>query len=138
MIFGMLFSCPSMEWAPRTEAYPYGTYVEYLGKDYVAQLITPGTIAPEDGQNSTYWIYTFCSEPAIPNDSSGAPGDTTETDTTQVDTTNLDLYYNTQATLTNNQVLGTLTSLIATAVFLASVGFAVHLLISGYWLGRDS
>jgi len=81
-----LFSCPAMEWGPRSEPYLYGEYVEYLSEDYVVQVASvSGSTHPTPGQNDANYIFTYCSEQAIPNDS--IPSDTTGTDTTEVDTT---------------------------------------------------
>lgn len=86
LIISLVFSCPSMDWGPRSQPYPAGTYVRYLSHDFVNGTETPGNYAPPStAGNNEYWIGTYCSESSIPNDS--IPSDTTETDTTQIDTT---------------------------------------------------
>jgi len=113
--------CP--DWVSRTEPYPLGTQVRYVpnGQYYEALYDVPGNITPTTFE---WWLpIASCT-------------DTTEIDTTETDTTNLPLYYNTQAIRTNSQVTSTQTSLIATAVYLMSVGFALYLLVTGFWMGR--
>lgn len=89
LIYALVFSCPSMDWGPRSQPYPPGTYVRYLSHDFVNATETPGNYAPPPiAGNNDYWIGTYCSEPSIPNDS--IPSDTTDTDTAQVDSTGSD------------------------------------------------